>query len=225
MKMDVAEKKRLWRNIFIANLSLLLLLLIWIFLPLFYQSPVQSTTKEEIPGYQITIPNLAEVGDSLTGSIIYTINAKEGDTATYFDFSRGGVVAIQDRASLDWDLGFSRVKIISNSGITNPKGKGGILNLGKKDFYSLKDVPEEGYITDTVSGDIIGSRNEAIDRWFNYKWLTHKLTSRGEVYAIRTADGRYAKMRILNYYCKGDVSGCITIEYVYQGNGTNRVGM
>ena len=218
--MDVVRRKRLLRNIFIANLSILLLLLVWIFLPPLRRSSVQSTTKEEVPGYQITIPNLSEVGDRLTDSIIYTINAREGDTVAYFDFSRGGVVEITDKSSLDWDLGFSRVKIISNSGITNLKGKGGILNLGKRDFYSLKEVPEKGYITDTVSGDIIGSRNEAIDRWFNYKWLTHKLTSRGEVYAIRTADGRYAKMRIVDYYCKGNISGCITIEYVYQGNGT-----
>lgn len=218
--MGAEGKKKLWRNIFIVNLSILILLLLWISLSLFQQPSVQSTTKEEVQGYQVTTPNLSEVGDRLTDSIIYTIDARKGDNITYFDFSRGDIVEIQDSSSLDWDLGFSRAKVISNSGVTDPKGKGGILNLGNRDFYSLKEAPDEGYITDEVSGDVIGSRNEAIDRWFNYKWLTHELTSKGDVYAIRTADGKYAKMRILNYYCKGDISGCITIEYVYQGKGT-----
>jgi hypothetical protein len=42
-------------------------------------------------------------------------------------------------------------------------------------------------------------------------------------YAIRTADGKYAKMRLLSYYCDGgQASGCFTLEYVYQGDGSRR---
>jgi hypothetical protein len=39
------------------------------------------------------------------------------------------------------------------------------------------------------------------------------------VYAIRTADGRYAKLEIVSYYCPGAVSGCLTFRYAYQGSG------
>jgi HmuY protein len=43
------------------------------------------------------------------------------------------------------------------------------------------------------------------------------------VYIIRTADGKYAKMRIISYYCDGgQASGCFTIEYIYQGDGSRR---
>jgi hypothetical protein len=39
---------------------------------------------------------------------------------------------------------------------------------------------------------------------------------------VRTADGRFAKMRILSYYCTGATPGCVTFEYVYQGSGSRR---
>jgi hypothetical protein len=39
------------------------------------------------------------------------------------------------------------------------------------------------------------------------------------VYALRTADGRYAKLEILSYYCPGAMPGCVTFRYVYQGAG------
>jgi hypothetical protein len=30
-------------------------------------------------------------------------------------------------------------------------------------------------------------------------------------------------MRILSYYCDGNISGCLTFEYVYQGDGSTRL--
>jgi len=36
---------------------------------------------------------------------------------------------------------------------------------------------------------------------------------------LRTADGRYAKIEILGYYCIGALPGCTTFRYVYQGGG------
>ena len=34
-----------------------------------------------------------------------------------------------------------------------------------------------------------------------------------------TADGRYAKLQLLSYYCPGARPGCLTFRYVYQGAG------
>jgi hypothetical protein len=45
------------------------------------------------------------------------------------------------------------------------------------------------------------------------------------VWAVRTADGRYAKLEIVGYYCPEAHPGCLTFRYVFQGDGTNRVGI
>lgn len=140
----------------------------------------------------------------------------------YFDFSRGAVVDIRDRTSLDWDLAFQRHRIISNGGATNPAGQAGILNLGMVDFQAVTTAPESGYISDTGTRPRGITENKGIARWYDYSIFTHTLKPKGEVYIIRTADNKYAKMRILSYYCEKKKSGCVTIEYVYQGNGSRK---
>jgi len=43
------------------------------------------------------------------------------------------------------------------------------------------------------------------------------------VWAVRTADGRYAKLEMVGYYCPGARPGCPTFRYVYQGDGSTAV--
>jgi hypothetical protein len=43
------------------------------------------------------------------------------------------------------------------------------------------------------------------------------------VYAVRTADGRYAKVELVNYYCAGVGAACVTFRYAYQGDGSRRL--
>ncbi|MBI4639772.1 MAG: HmuY family protein [Candidatus Tectomicrobia bacterium] len=152
----------------------------------------------------------------------YTIDARSTTEWTYFDFSRGSTVEIWGRRSLNWDLAFQRNKIISNSGLTNPEGKGGIVELSSVDFESATEAPEEGYVTDTKTRDRIETENKAIVRWFDYSYTANTLKPKKSVYIIRTADGKYAKLKILSYYCEGHISGCPTIQYVYQGNGSRK---
>ena len=40
---------------------------------------------------------------------------------------------------------------------------------------------------------------------------------------VRTADGHYAKFELLNYYCMGVGTACVTFRYAYQGDGTRRL--
>jgi hypothetical protein len=98
------------------------------------------------------------------------------------------------------------------------------LNLGEVAFDAVQEVPAEGYVEDTIASinpDAIVTENLAIKAWYRYNFLTHVLHPKPHVYAIRTADGKYAKMRVVNYYCDGgQASGCFTVEYVYQGDGS-----
>jgi len=128
-----------------------------------------------------------------------------------------------------WDLGFQRTKIITNGGATNPGGTVGVLNLGQVPFSEVVEIPRTGYIEDGRSlGKLI---NKGIADWYTYRTRTHNIESKRNVYVVRTAGGRFLKMRILNYYCHNDEAdcrtamcareeaACLTIEYALSPDG------
>jgi hypothetical protein len=160
-----------------------------------------------------THPRPYDVGDSLVGPVRYTIDASSPDEWRYFDFSRGSVVSRDDE--LGWDLAFRRFHIIANGGV-GFAGRGGIVALGAVAFDSVRAAPAAGYVQTTAGRD---TANAALARWYDYGWTSHLLTPKPHVWVVRTADGRYARLRILSYYCPGARPGCITFSYVYQGSG------
>lgn len=176
-----------------------------------------SLRRPELPTFAPMALSPAEVGASLAGPLTYTVDAASREAWRAFDFSRGSVV---DRPGpLEWDLAFRRHHILANGG-PGFAGKGGILDLGAQPFDCVYAVPEAGYMPNRGGRDTL---NPAIARWYDYGFFTHLLTPRRHVYAVRTADGRYAKLEILGYYCPGAVAGCLTFRYAYQGDGTTRV--
>lgn len=158
-----------------------------------------------------------EVGAGLDGPRLFTVDARDEASWRFFDFSIGA--EIEDPDPTGWDLAFRRFHLIANGG-SGFFGSGGLLDLGRVAFDSIDRVPDSGYEETESRGD---STNAAIERWYRYGWSTHVLTPKGHVYAVRTADGRYAKMEIVSYYCPGAVPGCLTIRYAYQGDGSPRV--
>jgi len=165
------------------------------------------------------------------------VNAKAKDSWTLVDFSTGEIEITNEEdtskikfQNIEWDLGFSRTKIITNSGATNPLGKTGVINLGPIDFESVNKAPQSGYVEDKLSfGSLI---NKEFAGWYNYRTRTHNIESKNNVYIIKMADEGFMKMRILNYYCgKKDQdcrsmmcsrqqAACLTVEYVLAENGT-----
>ena len=134
--------------------------------------------------------------------------------------------------SLDWDLGFSRTKIITNGGGTNPLGHTGVINLGPVEFNKINKAPKNGYIEDEVTfGNLI---NKELSDWYTYRTRTHNIESKNNVYLIKLNNNRFMKMRILNYYCgKKDQdcrtimcsrqeAACLTVEYVLAEKGTDK---
>ena len=133
--------------------------------------------------------------------------------------------------NLDWDLGFSRTKIITNGGATNPLGFTGAINLGPVEFNKVNKAPKKGYIEDKITfGNLI---NKELSDWYTYRTRTHNIESKNNVYLIKLNNNRFMKMRILNYYCgKKDhdcrtimcsrqQAACLTVEYVLAENGTD----
>ena len=174
-----------------------------------------------------------------TQNPVIQVNAKDKDSGMLVDFSSGkthlvaeGEAEKQTFQNIEWDLGFSRTKIIANGGATNPQGKTGVLNLGPVDFEEVKNAPKNGYIEDKISfGSLI---NKEFSGWYNYRTRTHNIESKKNVYIVKLGDEGFMKMRILNYYCgKKDQdcrtqmcsrqqAACLTVEYVLAENGSDQ---
>jgi len=170
--------------------------LVWVlagaFLLLVASLLIGAFVKPDVPPYTLTSVS-APAGDGL-----YTLDASRGDRWQLFNFDRHAVVNFGP-----WDLAFRRNHVITAAGA-------GAQDLGFVSFDSLSDVPVAGYEATTFGAD---TTNLGIGKWYAYSMLSHLLTSQHHVYAVRTADGRYAKLEILAYYCREVGSACYTIRY------------
>ncbi|MGH7570567.1 MAG: HmuY family protein [Gemmatimonadota bacterium] len=173
-----------------------------------------SLDRPRPPEFAPTVSAPEEVGRRLAGPRRYTIDATHEREWRYFDFSRGS--RIDDPEPLGWDLAFRRNRIIVNGGEAFP-GQGGVADLGEVRFDRVDAAPPGGY-RGTIAGR--DSVQPALEEWYDYGFTSHVLEARPRVYAIRTADGRYAKLQVVSYYCPGARGGCVTFRYVYQGDGS-----
>jgi hypothetical protein len=187
---------------------ILVLVLAGAFLLLVAALLIGSFTRPEFPPYALTAPRASPVGDSLVGPATYTLDASATDRWRYFDFARNAAVD-----SGPWDIAFRRFHVIAAPG-------GGIADLGAVPFDSVRAVPLAGYRPNTAGPD---TTNPGIGKWYHYSMLTHLLTSKHHVYAVRTAAGRFAKLELVAYYCRDAGTACVTFRYAYQGDGTPRV--
>lgn len=174
---------------------------------------VYSLRRPSVAGVPPTAASPVEVGDALVGPVRYTIDATQSERWAFFDFSRGSVVT--SPGPTDWDLAFQRFRIIVNGG-KGFAGDGAIADLGEVAFDAVRDAPAQDWVETTARSD---STNDAIAHWYAYGWTSHLLRPKPRVFAVRTADGKYAKLRLINYYCPGATPGCVTFEYVYRGDG------
>jgi hypothetical protein len=149
----------------------------------------------------------------LVGPRLVTVEAAGQNEWHFFSFDDGAV--LPSPSDFEWDLAFRRFQVIANGG-DGFAGGGGIVDLGEASFDGVATVPSTGYVANTVRGDTV---NAAVQEWYDYSYLSHLLSPKPRVYAIRTAGGRYAKLQFVGYYCPGAIPGCVTFRYVFQGGG------
>ncbi|MDH5764310.1 MAG: HmuY family protein [Nitrospinota bacterium] len=226
MSPEIRKKKKLWRNLFILNLCITILLIGLFWLPVkleqmggFLDSPsmkdkqANGLTRKFGGAQSVTATNT-----NLLPASTIVIDATNEEEWTYFDFSRGQQVKIHDPSSLEWDLAFRRGKIITNGGATNKFGQSGLMDLGEVSFEAVENVPFRDFIQDKATST--ETENPVLVQWYKYNFITHKLTARKNIYVVRTADGKYAKIQFMSFYCADKQPGCIQMKYVYQNEGT-----
>ncbi|HEV8583653.1 MAG TPA: HmuY family protein [Methylomirabilota bacterium] len=164
--------------------------------------------QPDIPTYAPTAATPRDAGPALVGPIVYTVDATASEEWRAFSFRLGAVIE-----GGTGDLAFRRYSIVAGPGA-------GIRDLGEVPFERVSTVPADGYLANEGRAD---PRNPAIAAWYHYGFFSHVLSPKPHVWAVRTAEGRYAKMEIVGYYCSGARPGCLTFRYVYQGDGSTRV--
>lgn len=180
---------------------------------------ISSVRRIPPHGYPISTLDPTAEQTSLTGERLVTIDARDPDRWARLDLSRAAMV--EDANVRGWDIAARRFRIVVNGG-PGFEGEAGALRRPGWTFKSVSQAPAEGYVTSHVApgGDTI---NTELDGWYRYGIFSHLLEPDDAVYAIRTADGRYAKLEIVGYYCPGAEPGCLTLRYVYQGDGSRRL--
>lgn len=172
-----------------------------------------SVRRPEPPTFEPTPVQSRAAGTRLIGPSVVTVDASDASRWRFFSFAAGSVV--ETPGHLGWDLAFRRFQVIVNGG-ARFAGAGGVADLGLVPFDSVNAVPVDGYVVTEVRSDSV---NAALHRWYEYSFTSHLLTPKQNVYAVRTADGRYAKVQFAGYYCPGATPGCVTFRYMYQGAG------
>ncbi len=153
--------------------------------------------------------------------------------ATTGDFVKFNLATNQIVTTGDnWDVAFRATTILINGGVaanvTEPNRTGvGAAAVVTGIFANITTAPADNLFSqDTATGKAIptGSNNG----WYNYNSATNVVAPiAGKVLVIKTQDGKYAKMEILNYYQDAPANPTGTepsryykFNFVYQPNGT-----
>ena len=141
----------------------------------------------------------------------FTLDARSRDDWAFFSFDQGRAVETT-LAGSDWDLAFQRTSVRTNSGVTNPDGHGGAINLGDVPITDDPDLSTAALVVDALDEDG-DPHNAAIGRWYSYRFISHTIHVRNETYLVRTQGGADALVRFESYYCDDGDAGCITFQY------------
>jgi hypothetical protein len=170
--------------------------------------PLNATVVENLPADPAV--NIGPMGPVGTGHF------------TFFSLRENEIVT--DSASTDWDLGFRATDIIVNGGVSGP-GEGR-AQVTEGLFEEITEAPEAGWRTDNAEGHAI--RTGSGNGWYNYNPQAMIVSPiPGRVILVQTADGKYAKLRIVSYYKDAPETPDIdsesryyTFEYVFQPDGS-----
>ncbi|MEN8376604.1 MAG: HmuY family protein [Gemmatimonadota bacterium] len=180
---------------------------------------ISSLVRPEVTSYAPSPPADRDEPEGFAGPDTLTIDARAGEGWVGLDIARRRVGAVEDMAGA-WDVAAQRHRLAVNGGAEFAGGAGVLFS--ESPFDSLFEAAERGYSASLVtpSGDTVSA---VLDEWYAYHFLSHLLEPESGTFVIRTAAGKYAKLRVLGYYCPGAEPGCVTVEFAYQGDGSRRL--
>ncbi len=153
---------------------------------------------------------------------------------TYFSFEKGELIKVDQekyKEDANWDLGFLRFNIRTNGGLSG-NGKGAVVATSAKAFDAVTSIPKDGFILDSeidvMNGGMPPTYRKATGNtafkvgenlgWAWYDFKAGVWSVNNNVFVIRTASGKYAKVIMKSFLNDADKSGHITFDYIYPFN-------
>lgn len=184
-----------------------------------------DSTEEDTPDPAVafTVTDLA--ADPTTGRDPNTGAPINSNRYTFYSLRENQVVANTDSATTQWDIALKGTTILINGGTSGPGQGGAQVMTGV--FEEVLEAPTSGWGVD--NGTALAIPSGSGNGWYNYNPATMVISPiPGRVLLIRTADGRYAKLRIVSYY-KGNPTTpdafthearYYTFDFVFQPDGS-----
>lgn len=151
------------------------------------------------------------------GSTRSTVNASEQAAWVYFRLATGAEAKPADpQKSPDCDLAFQRFQVKVNGGISGT-GAVEVAVISDLSYGAIGKAPSAGYITDQAdSADEDPDPDHAFAKlgpWYDYNVMTHILTPKAQVYAVRGSDGKFYKLQFAGYYDPAGSAGYPTFRW------------
>ncbi len=165
-----------------------------------------------------------------TGATTKTFDARAYDKWVYFSFDKGEEVEITDfQNSTEWDIAFHRFDVRVNCGTSGP-GQGGSISMGQVNFDAVTTAPTEGYsLNDSISivneegnwtNPVTVPGDTIVGKWLYFTGPPPQYNITNEIYVVKTAQGKYSKIWLKDYYNDNSESGFVTMQYFYQKDGS-----
>ena len=143
----------------------------------------------------------------------------------FFSLQSGLEVEGADSSTTKWDIGIQGTNMIINGGTSGP-GSGGAQVI-EGIFEEVAEVPQSGWLVDNDEGTAIPAGSGS--GWYNYNPVSMVVSPiPGRVLLVRTADGRFAKIKIISYYrgspeppTAESEARYYTFDYVFQPDGSH----
>ncbi len=224
----LAQTPPKWLNWFlILNIVSLAGLMMWELGSAVYKSTDEITVELQKKAAQMELatsqnPSSKDFGAELSEEIEYVIDATSPNKWVHFNFSNSSWFQSSSisKEQLNWDIAIRRAKIVTNSGMTSPKGKVLVASVNATSLSQVSRAPKNGYEADIIPDGSIETSSPILDKWYRYDFWTHKLKPKKLVYIVKTWNERLAKFIIVSYYCES-APACFTIRFQYQGNLSN----
>ena len=145
-----------------------------------------------------------------------------GNDWIYYSLEKGKEVSVSEEShaeNTDWDIAFNRYNVRTNSGASG-KGKGGALLTNIKDLaaYTIT-APGTGFPPPTMES----TANEVLCKAITFAGPPPTYTPSDYVFIVRTASGKYAKLKAKSFYDDEGKSGIYSFEYAIQPDGSTNL--
>ena len=135
-----------------------------------------------------------------------------GNDWIYYSLEKGKEVSVSEEShaeNTDWDIAFNRYNVRTNSGASG-KGKGGAYTI---------TAPGTGFPPPTMES----TANEVLCKAITFAGPPPTYTPSDYVFIVRTASGKYAKLKAKSFYDDEGKSGIYSFEYAIQPDGSTNL--